>query len=152
GEIVKGYQQGKFEIIRDGKDTRRFFNTREEAEAAIPLYEVSRNHDVYTETRSGETPARYGIFRKISDRKRAVVKGGFESREEALRYMAEHPDEIIEHKFEFPEKPWLDRIERTGTERREGNVTPAMFQETFGFRGGEFGNWNMGSDGQAALN
>ena len=150
-EIIKGYQKGKWELIRDGNATQRFFDSEAEAEKAIPLYEVARNHTVSIESRAGEEKS-YAIFRKISDRKRAVVKGGFASYEEAMQHMAAHAQEIIEHKFEFPEKPWLDRIEREGKPYRKGDVTPQDFQQAFGFRGGEFGNWNKGSDGQAALN
>ena len=66
--------------------------------------------------------------------------------------LAMDPVSVIEHKFEFPERPWLDNIERIGPPRRTGNVTPTMFEKTFGFIGGEFGNWNQGGDGQEALN
>ncbi len=89
----------------------------------------------------------------------AWVKGPFETRQEADAYLENNAEEIITHRFEFPEKPHLDWIDRTPPaqpspyERAANeNVTPRRFQEVFGFRAGEFGNWNMGSDGQAALN
>jgi hypothetical protein len=125
------------------------FDTKEEAEKNIALYAVAQNHRVYPDRVNDE----YSIRRILSNKRAPVVKGGFKTREDAMKYMSEHAEEIITHQFAFPEKPWLDKIERLGKDRREGkNVTPKMFQDTFGFRGGEFGNWNMGSDGQAALN
>jgi hypothetical protein len=100
-----------------------------------------------------DTGITYAIRRILSNKRAPVVKGGFKTREDAMKYMSEHAEEIITHQFAFPEKPWLDKIERLGKDRRDGkNVTPKMFQDTFGFRGGEFGNWNMGGDGQVALN
>lgn len=130
------------------------FDTEAEAIKAIPLADVSRNHRVYSydEQQGDSQVLKWGIYRNITDRKRALVKGGFDSYEDAMKDMASNPVQIIEHKFEFPERPWLDRIERTGPSVRTGDVTTTMFQDTFGFRGGEFGNWNMGGDGQEALN
>ena len=137
-----------------GRIGRGSFNTKEEAEAAIPLAEVSRNHRV-SESKNGSgytiyrlTGSGSGIFSKHL----VPVMDGFATRAEAMAYLAKHPVEIIEHKFQEPSKPVLDRIERTGESRRQGDATPQMFQEAFGFRGGEFGNWNQGRNGQDALN
>jgi 2'-5' RNA ligase len=150
---------GKWELMRANRGasgavsraSRTVFDTEEDALAAIPLAEVARNHRVYSyKDKDGEQ--KQGIFRQIGERKRALVKGGFATEEDAMKAMASDPVPIIEHKFQFPEKPWLDRIERVGEPKRKGDVTTKMFQEAFGFRAGEFGNWNMGSDGQAALN
>lgn len=156
GRWVNGIETptGKWTVMRtDGVNTRSpQFATEAEAEAAIPLVEVSRNHGVsYTKANREAQPV-WHIYRKIGDHKRPVVKDGFASDEEARAYMAIHPEEIIEHKFAFPEVPWLDRLNRTGGAQRTKDVTAQMFQETFGFRGGEFGNWNMGAEGQASLN
>lgn len=155
---MQSVRDGRWSIARkvpggDGQvktASSKMFPTKEAAEAAIPMFEVSRNHSVYSYTKDGQTE--WGIYRKIGDRKRALVKGGFDSYESAMKDMAGNPSPIIEHKFAFPERPWLDKIDRIGPERRTGDVTTKMFQDTFGFRGGEFGNWNMGGDGQAALN
>lgn len=152
---MKNMRTGKWDLAKDSggakgmvSTVKRGFDSEQDALNAIPLVEVSRNHRVYS---YGEG-ASWGIFRNITERKRALVKGGFSSYEEAMQEMAGNPVPIIEHKFAFPERPWLDNIEREGAERRTGDVTPKMFQEAFGFRGGEFGNWNKGGDGQAALN
>jgi hypothetical protein len=161
GEIVssmKPGEKGKWSVT-DKKKTdwlgnpRQIgtFDTKEEAERAIPLAEVSRNHSI---TSRGKDDAKeYVIYRKVSDRKRPVVKGGFKSYEEAQRYMAGHPEEVIEHKFpRYETYQYLDRVERVGGKERKGNVSPKDFQNEFGFRGGEFGNWQSGQDGQESLN
>lgn len=95
----------------------------------------------------------YAIHRVITDRKMPVVKGGFASEADAMKYMATHPEEIINHEFPFPsEVPHLEHVERTGEAKRKSHVSPKDFQSAFGFRGGEFGNWNQGEHGQAVLN
>ena len=53
----------------------------------------------------------------------------------------------------MPERPLLENIKRTGEDYRGGkNITPAEFQKTFGFRGGEFGKWLNQADRQDSLN
>lgn len=216
--------------------TRQSFATREEAEAFIPMIEVSRNHRVRSEkvegtgaqmssaeasamvekdaaankadrehpgyfsyrfvesarTRLDEgslsqedfdkieathgalaatfTPAeraptpvqpeyRYGIWRIVSDKKRVqVVKQTFDSEKEAMEFMAKHAADIIETKTSWREelivKP--DNAVRKGPERRQGPATAEMFQDAFGFRGVEFGNWMRqagdGKERQEVLN
>lgn len=152
-KLSLGRPTGKWTLLRtDGQRVRSpEFNTEAEAMAAVPLVEVSRNHMVRSRTLADGTND-FAIVRRVSDRKLPVVKGGFATREAAEAYMAQNPAEIIEHKLPIPQRPWLDSLERVGGTERQGNVTPKMFQETFGFRGGQFGNWNMGGDGQEALN
>jgi hypothetical protein len=49
-------------------------------------------------------------------------------------------------------RPQLRTIERTGKEHRKGESTTTKdFHETFGFKGGEFGNWNTQSDRQQTM-
>lgn len=134
--------------------TRRTFATLEEAEAFIPIIEVNRNHRV----RKGED-MKYGIWRKVSDRKIVqVVKQTFDTDKEATDYMEANAAEIIETKTSWREelivKP--EKAVRKGPDRRQGPATPEMFQEAFGFRGVEFGNWMRqagdGKERQEVLN
>lgn len=134
--------------------TRQTFATREEAEAYIPIIEVSRNHRV----RKGEDST-YGIWRTVTDRKRVqVVKQTFDTEKEAMEFMAKNAADIIETKTSWREelivKP--EKAVRSGPERRKGPATPEMFQEAFGFRGVEFGNWMRqagdGKERQEVLN
>ncbi|MDR6453882.1 PLxRFG domain-containing protein [Variovorax paradoxus] len=126
------------------------FATREAAEAAIPLAAVSLKHRV-TSTRDGK----FEIWRDVTDRKRVkVVDQTFENREDALRYMAENAQTIIETNTTFGEAdlPRPASEQRVGVERRKGDVKDGDFGGTFGFRGVEFGNWNNQSDRQQLLN
>ena len=87
---------------------------------------------------------KYTIWRKVSDQKRVqVVEQEFPTREDALRYMAEHAQEIIETKTSHREELFAtpENAVRTGAPRREGPADAQLFQDAFGFRGVEFGNW-----------
>jgi len=130
------------------------FDSKEDAEKSLPLYEVSRSHRVYAYTPKGATEKQFGIFRKLGDRKTPLVKGGFASEQEAMQHMAANPHDVIGHKFpRYESYQYLDRVERKGgKEHRKGDVKPADFQNAFNFRGGEFGNWQSGKDGQTSLN
>jgi hypothetical protein len=137
------------------------YETQAEAEAAIPFAEVSRNHRVYMDrgvTLNGQEGVKTWCIRRIvGDHKMPMVRRGFASEQEALHCMATDPVAIIEHEFTFPDVPWLEHIQRVGPDGNGGrrltlDITPEQFQNTFRFRGGEFGNWNMGAEGQAALN
>lgn len=123
------------------------FLSEEAALAAVPRIEVDSNH------RIAEKDGEFSIYRIVGRGKYPTVKGGFKSREQARDYMLENAAEIIEHKFPFPTKPYLDEIQRTGADVRGGrDISPRQFQEEFGFRGGQFGNWQTNKDGQASLN
>jgi hypothetical protein len=165
GEIASSMtpgEVGKFSI-RDAKDTdwkgqarqatRQLFDTRAEAEAAIPLIAAKRNHRVMQVSRSGE-PAEFGIVREVTDHKRKTIAKGFATREEAEGYLAAHPVEIIETKTNFGEevlaKP--EKVMRQGPERRTGDVKPQDFMDTFGVRGVEFGNWNNQDERREVMN
>lgn len=126
------------------------FATREAAEAAIPLAAVSLKHRAVP-MRDGN----FEIWRDVTDRKRVkVVDQAFESREAALRYMAENAQAIIETNTTFGEAdlPRPASEQRVGVERRTGDVKDGDFGGTFGFRGVEFGNWNNQVDRQQLLN
>jgi Inorganic Pyrophosphatase/Large polyvalent protein-associated domain 1/Transglycosylase SLT domain len=154
-EIVKSYRPnevGKWGVSRDGKVYRdRVFDTKELAEAALPLIEAERKHRVRNIAKRDAAP-NWAIYRIVADGKYPAVRDGFKSHEDAEAYLKAHPEKIIAHKFQEPQRPWLDSITRIGEERRQGDVDPKRFQQDFGFRGGEFGNWNKGGDGQAAIN
>ena len=157
-------QDGRF-VIRDKRVKDRMgnakqigrdsFATREEAEKAIPLYEVARNHRVTVRGGMNDgKPVTYDITRNVTDRKRVTIKDGFESEAAAKRYMVEHAVEIIETKTGFGEeilaKP--ETVVRKGPERRTGPATAKMFADTFGFRAVEFGNWETQGERQEVMN
>ncbi len=129
--------------------TGQKFSTQEEAEKAIPLFAVAESHRIF------ENPDNtFSIFKKVGDRKRfKVVNKDFPSREEAMRYMAEHAETILNTKTTFGEEilPVPEIAVRKGVERRTGPATSKMFMETFAPRGIEFGNWNNQEERQQVM-
>lgn len=134
--------------IRDNSRVATF-SSREEAEAAIPFYEVAKNHRVR------KTEAGFSIER-VAGKRSHTFKDGFESREAAMDYMAKNAIEIIETDIRIDDRihPALEQALREGEARRAdgADVTPKDFTEVFGFRGVEFGNWNNGAERQHILN
>lgn len=159
GQINAPREEGRW-IIRDnrsldwnkqpkqvGRDT---YATKEEAEAYLPIAAVSLKHRAV-----GVGDGKYEIWRDVSDRKRVkVVDQQFDSREQAMEYMAKHAAEIVETNTTFGEAdlPLPPDRARTGPERRKGDVAGKDFMDAFGFRGVEFGNWNNQQERQALMN
>lgn len=146
-------EEGKFQLVitnkkRGFKTIKHNIDTEQEALDMIPLVEVSRNHRVY---KSRDNKEGYSIFKRWASGKLWEIKSGFATEKEAMEYMATNPVEIIEYKEPRIERPHLDKIERKGVPRRKGSVTPKKFMETFGFRGGEFGNWVAADERQSML-
>lgn len=97
----------------------------------------------------------YVIYKKIGDRKRLrMVQQSFPSREEAMLHMARNAVALLDAKTNFGEEilPVPEIATRTGPERRTGDATPELFNETFAPRGIEFGNWNNQEERQQVLN
>ena len=97
----------------------------------------------------------FSIYREISDRKRVkVVEQEFQTREDAMKYMAIHAIEILETNTTFGEidLPRPENTVRKGLDRRKGDAKDADFIRVFGFRGVEFGNWNNQAERQELLN
>ena len=64
----------------------------------------------------------------------------------------EELEEKLEKYRNIPYERETENTPRTGTLKREGDVTPEQFQETFGFRGVEFGEWVENKTRQENLN
>jgi len=145
----------KKDYLGQPKQIGSTFATEADARAAIPLAEVSRNHRAVPRSGNPGEPSHYEIVRDVSDRKRVVVvPDKFATRDEAMRYMAEHAARIIETKTSFGEEilPRPDRVQRTGPERRVGDVKGEDLKSAFGLRGVEFGNWNAQDERQTVMN
>ena len=83
------------------------------------------------------------------------IESPFEKVEEAKAYMDSHMEELEEKLEKYRNIPYERESEnqpRTGKLKREGDVTPEQFQETFGFRGVEFGEWVENETRQEDLN
>jgi len=124
------------------------FDTKEDAEAAIPLAAVAVKH------RIGKRGDAWEIYRRVTDRKTVVIKDGFETEEAAKRYMVEHAEEILNTKTGFGEEILArpEKVYREGEPRREGPAKGQDFLDAYGFRGVEFGEWNDQGERQEVLN
>lgn len=132
--------------------SKQTFSSEEEAKKAIPVFAVAESHRVY---QSRENNDKWSIYKKVGERKLfKVVNQDFPSREEGMKYMSEHAEEILNIKTSFGEEilPVPEIAIRTGIERRQGDATPEMFMESFAPRGIEFGNWNNQEERQQVLN
>jgi hypothetical protein len=130
-----------------------YFDSKEAAEAALPLLALAQKHRaVPVNTADGQ---KYEIWRDINDRKRVkVVDRQFDTRDEAMRYMAQNATQILETNTTFGEAdlPKPESTQRKGVERRTGDVKGEDFRDTFGFRGVEFGLWNNQEERQEVMN
>lgn len=106
--------------------------------------------DVYRNTRSGDIFIAYG-------KNKMRVRGGFKSASDARKYIDSHRDELVRHvkdmrEISREEQRNATNRDRTGPERRKGDVSPEQFSDAFGFRGVQFGNYVEGPRRQADLN
>ena len=136
--IVKG---NFFRTIKKG------FKTEQEAIDVIPMFEVSINHRVYMKSDNN-----FAVYRVWKSGKSFSIKEGFATKDAAMADMAINAIDYINWKAPEIERPHLDEVSRKGVDYRKGKkTTPEMFQETFGFRGGEFGNWVRSDERQKFL-
>jgi hypothetical protein len=81
------------------------------------------------------------------------LQSGFPSASAAFEWISSHAPELAARwKILRREQRTEPSDQRVGPPRREGDVTPAAFAETFGFRGVQFGNSVDGSRRQRDLN
>ena len=83
----------------------------------------------------------------------SILQTNFESREAALKWVQDFARQRSKGgKVRFT-PPQLEHVRRTGPDIRSGQeITGQHYLETFGFRGGAFGNWMNQNDRQASLN
>lgn len=153
-DIVKAVNSDKWRLF-DNRTKRAVpiwdrWNSEEEAEAALPLAVAKLNHYI-SKSDNGQ---QFAIKRKVSDRKRVIIKDGFKTLEEAGAYFEKNAAEILEAKTSLGEEilPAPKDVFREGPERRKGDVKPDDFLTDFGFRGAEFGKWNNQEERQDLLN
>jgi len=132
------------------------YATKEEADAIVPLAAVALKHTAIPgDSKNADGSRKYEIWRTVTDRKRVkVIDREFDTRLEAMQYMADHAAEILDVRTTFGEEtlPRPDNVVRTGPKRRTGNVKGQDFRNTFGFRGVEFGNWEAQEERQTVMN
>lgn len=83
----------------------------------------------------------------------SILQTNFETREAALKWVQDFARQRSKGgKVRFT-PPQLAHVRRTGPDYRNGQeITGQHYLETFGFRGGEFGNWMNQNDRQVSLN
>lgn len=83
----------------------------------------------------------------------SILKTNFETRDEALKWVQEYAQSRRKGGKARFVPPQLADVRRTGPDYRCGvEITGQHYLDTFGFRGGEFGNWMNQNDRQTSLN
>ncbi|EKI7188584.1 hypothetical protein PF914_000953 [Salmonella enterica] len=122
-----------------------------EQQSALPKSADSKTKlDIYQNRRTGEVLIAYG-------RNKTSLQGGFKTVAEARDYVKNNRAELLEKLNALREQSREEQRnasnrDRTGPDRREGNVTPEKFSGAFGFRGVQFGNYVEGPRRQSDLN
>ena len=108
--------------------------------------------DIWKVRRTGDIV----IGKKVAAGKYLDLKTGFKSWDEARKYLAEHQDELLSDLKKRKLDPTIRKESnnpRIGEDYRQGEaVTPEKFDNAFGFRGVEFGNYVEGAKRQEDLN
>ena len=150
-EKKKGYWGGTRRHYITGENRKPIvFTSQAQFEATLPVFEAyDQGYRIW------EKGGKFVIYRNASNNKR-VEYAQFDTREEALAYLAspEGCTELLNRKRENYELPALEELTRNNmTDHRGGkDVTPDDILSTFGFRGGEFGNWLNAEERQQFLN
>lgn len=83
----------------------------------------------------------------------SILQDNLSTREAALRWAQEHAKGRGKSGKQRFVPPQFEHITRTGPDYRNGQeIVGQHYLDTFGFRGGEFGNWLNQNDRQASLN
>jgi hypothetical protein len=153
--VTDSSQKGGFR--QSGKES--YFDTKKEALAFI-------KSQVTTTSDAGKTLVKFDIWstrsqegffvgKKLGARKYIELKR-FDSVREAKDYIANNNDELVEmlaKKKQIGTERRAEQNERVGKDYRRGvNVTQDLFDQTFGFRGVQFGNYVENDRRQQDLN
>lgn len=143
------FSEGRDELLKKAK---AYFDEQGSRERETPTTSADdrMTFDVYRHKASGDIFIGYG-------KNRQKLKGGFESARDAHDYVRTHRDELVHQvkalrEASREEQRNATNRDRTGPERRKGNVSPEQFSDAFGFRGVQFGNYVEGPRRQADLN
>lgn len=152
GGLIGGSRQHFVTEIKDGYLTRTpmIFTSEQDAENYIPIYEAKRQGFKIYKNKEGK----FVIYKRASNNK-ALEFDSFDTQEEAETYLqsTEGATSLLNRKRETFNIPQLEKVQRTGKDYRKGrNIDADEFTKTFGFRGGEFGNWVKPEERQTMLN
>ncbi|EKP9065639.1 hypothetical protein P4M23_004257, partial [Escherichia coli] len=143
------FSESRDELLKKAK---AYFDEQGSRERETPATSADDRitFDVYRHKASGDIFIGYG-------KNRQKLKGGFESARDAHDYVRTHRDELVNkvkalREVSREEQRNATNRDRTGPERRKGDVSPEQFSDAFGFRGVQFGNYVEGPRRQADLN
>ncbi|HHH9792275.1 TPA: LPD38 domain-containing protein [Escherichia coli] len=143
------FSESRDELLKKAK---AYFDEQGSRERETPATSADDRitFDVYRHKASGDIFIGYG-------KNRQKLKGGFESARDAHDYVRTHRDELVNQvkalrEVSREEQRNATNRDRTGPERRKGDVSPDQFSDAFGFRGVQFGNYVEGPRRQADLN
>ncbi|WP_339139418.1 LPD38 domain-containing protein [Escherichia coli] len=143
------FSESRDELLKKAK---AYFDEQGSRERETPATSADDRitFDVYRHKASGDIFIGYG-------KNRQKLKGGFESARDAHDYVRTHRDELVNQvkalrEVSREEQRNATNRDRTGPERRKGDVSPEQFSDAFGFRGVQFGNYVEGPRRQADLN
>lgn len=157
-----------YRIIDASREDQTALNVEAEIVADLKKLLEEQGPDTASPTPAREAAkaiTRYGIYQDRFSKDHFIgrrgingvvrLKTGFSSFSSARQHLTDHIDAIEAQWDSLKIHPDYRRpinAPRQGPERREGDVTPELFQETFGFRGVEFGNWVANERRQQDLN
>ncbi|ENB4405556.1 hypothetical protein ABHV73_003924 [Escherichia coli] len=143
------FSESRDELLKKAK---AYFDEQGSRERETPATSADDRitFDVYRHKASGDIFIGYG-------KNRQKLKGGFESARDAHDYVCTHRDELVNQvkalrEVSREEQRNATNRDRTGPERRKGDVSPEQFSDAFGFRGVQFGNYVESPRRQADLN
>ncbi|EPD8474113.1 LPD38 domain-containing protein [Escherichia coli] len=143
------FSESRDELLKKAK---AYFDEQGSRERETPATSADDRitFDVYRHKASGDIFIGYG-------KNRQKLKGGFESARDAHDYVRTHRDELVNQvkalrEVSREEQRNATNRDRTGPERRKGDVSPEQFSDAFGFRGVQFGNYVESPRRQADLN
>lgn len=112
-------------------------------------YEIHLNDSKYTYSQNQDwKPNTYYVTKGFS-----ILEKNFPTRDAALKWVQAYAKEKAKSGKTRYVPPQLANVHRTGPDYRNGaEITGQDYLDTFGFRGGEFGNWMNQNDRQASLN
>ncbi|EQB1288405.1 LPD5 domain-containing protein, partial [Escherichia coli] len=143
------FSESRDELLKKAK---AYFDEQGSRERETPATSADDRitFDVYRHKASGDIFIGYG-------KNRQKLKGVFESARDAHDYVRTHRDELVNQvkalrEVSREEQRNATNRDRTGPERRKGDVSPEQFSDAFGFRGVQFGNYVESPRRQADLN
>lgn len=155
-DIIKDYGREEYMIVKGNYIVKRNFPTFEKAlDTLAEIFEKKNTSKSTFQLFYNKQTQKYLIGKKVKTKIVTLIEN-FNTLEEARNYLKSNQEELEtlyqKQKIIVQERP-VDNKDRVGKDYLLGkDVTPEMFNQVFGFRGVEFGNWVNDQERQTALN